>query len=152
MPDIKLKKVWREMHHRCKTITRKDYKDYGGRGITVCEAWDAWYTFEKWALNNSYKEGLQLDRQHNNYGYCPDNCQWVGYTEQSVNKRKYKNNTSGFKGVSFNNRTSKFMTYIQVDGKRKHLGSFNSAIEAANSRDQFIIKNNMARTLLSNPD
>ena len=64
------------------------YKDYGGRGITVCDEWLNDFTaFYKWSLNNGYSENLSIDRINVNGNYCPENCRWITMKEQSNNKR-----------------------------------------------------------------
>ena len=64
--------------HRCYNESDTHYQNYGGRGITVCDEWkDSFDEFVKWAFENGYKEGLQIDRENNNGNYEPSNCRWV---------------------------------------------------------------------------
>lgn len=82
--------VWRAMNQRCNNPNNKAYKNYGGRGIRVCSAWQGVYgftNFSEWAVSNGYKEGLTLDRINNNENYCPENCRWVTNGIQALNKR-----------------------------------------------------------------
>lgn len=58
----KLYNVWRAMRKRCALKTDTHYKRYGGRGISVCEDWQSFLAFKKWADENGYKEGLTIDR------------------------------------------------------------------------------------------
>ena len=84
----KLFLVWETMRNRCHNPNREKYKNYGGRGIQVCEEWDnSAETFCKWALSHGYKEGLQIDRIDNNGNYCPENCRFVSPKENSRNRR-----------------------------------------------------------------
>lgn len=83
----KLYLVWETMRNRCENPNRKKYKDYGARGIRVCEEWQDAGKFCEWALNNGYKEGLQLDRINNDGNYEPLNCRWVTPKENSRNRR-----------------------------------------------------------------
>ena len=75
------------MLHRCNDPKRKKYKDYGGRGISVCPEWNDPNVFIDWAEQNGYEPGLQLDRIDNNGNYSPDNCRWLTPKENSRNRR-----------------------------------------------------------------
>ena len=82
------------MRERCRCITNKRYSRYGGRGIKVCDEWNNSYlVFQKWALENGYKEGLTIDRINNDGNYEPDNCRWVDYNIQNNNFSRNKNYT-----------------------------------------------------------
>lgn len=79
------------MKDRCYNKNRKKYKNYGGRGITVCEEWKTdFLAFVKWSDENGYGDDLTLDRKKNNGNYCPDNCKWSTYEEQNQNKTNSK--------------------------------------------------------------
>ena len=76
------------MRNRCYRQQDKSYSNYGGRGITVCDEWlNDFMTFYKWAISHGYKEGLTLERDNTNKGYCPENCRWIPKSEQSRNRR-----------------------------------------------------------------
>jgi hypothetical protein len=78
--------VWRSMHDRCELPTHHAWKNYGGRGITVCAAWSSFEAF--WAdMGPGYVPGLTLDRKDNSLGYCPENCRWATRIVQARNKR-----------------------------------------------------------------
>lgn len=79
--------VWGAMLSRCYSGGNKQYKDYGGRGITVCEEWADADTFVMWALESGYVNGLSLDRINNDAGYEPENCKWSTRQEQVDNRR-----------------------------------------------------------------
>lgn len=79
--------VWKAMLCRCLNPRCAAYINYGARGITVCAAWRQFPPFEAWALNNGYRQGLQLDRRDNDGAYSPDNCRWVTQQENLRNKR-----------------------------------------------------------------
>lgn len=83
----RLYKVWLNMRDRCNNSNNKQYKDYGGRGILVCNEWDDFEQFELWALRSGYRVGLTLDRENNNSNYSPTNCRWITSKEQNYNKR-----------------------------------------------------------------
>ena len=96
----RLYKVWVSMRERCFTPSCKDYKDYGGRGISICQAWDDFSTFKTWAIENGYSYTAEfgkctIDRIDVNGNYCPENCRWVGMDVQQRNKRNSKKMDGG---------------------------------------------------------
>ena len=88
MQDHPLYFRWESMKSRCYRKSDKDYHNYGGRGITMCDEWryDFW-AFVDWAMENGYRDGLTIDRKDNDKGYSPDNCRWITRYEQNQNKR-----------------------------------------------------------------
>lgn len=83
----KLYKVFLQMKDRCNNPNNTSYKNYGGRGIKVCEKWEEDFKlFKEWALQNGYKEGLTIDRIDFNGNYEPNNCRWITNKEQQNNK------------------------------------------------------------------
>ena len=90
LTDHKLYKVWKSMRARCNNPKVNQYEDYGGNGVKVCEEWkNDFMPFYKWAIENGWEEGLQLDKDIKGTGklYSPENCCFVT-PKQNSNKRK----------------------------------------------------------------
>jgi hypothetical protein len=82
--------IFNAMVARCHLPTNESYKDYGARGIKVCEEWKN--NFSKFLEDMSPKpEGTSLERLDNEKGYSKDNCTWVTFSEQNKNQRRRKN-------------------------------------------------------------
>ena len=79
--DPRLYRIWQAMKKRCFRSYRKDYKYYGGRGVTVCEAWLDFQIFSSWAMASGYENTLALDRVDNDGNYEPGNCQWLSIAD-----------------------------------------------------------------------
>lgn len=79
--------VYRSMLDRCTRPSHPAWKNYGGRGIKVCNAWRN--SFEAFWLDmgSSYAEGLLLERVNNQRGYSATNCRWATREEQARNRR-----------------------------------------------------------------
>ena len=80
-------RIWVRMLLRCEDKGNRAYPDYGGRGITVCEEWHDFETFQKWAMSSGYDDSLTIDRKDNDSGYRPDNCRWATYKVNARNRR-----------------------------------------------------------------
>ena len=87
-PTARLYNIWTNMRVRCNCNTYRDYADYGGRGITVCQEWNESYdAFKSWALANGYSDDKTLDRRNNDLSYTPENCRWATILQQENNRR-----------------------------------------------------------------
>ncbi|MCB5278935.1 MAG: AP2 domain-containing protein [Candidatus Cloacimonetes bacterium] len=141
--------IWCSIKSRCGNPKNKRFKDYGGRGITICNEWrDDFETFYTWAIANGYKKGLTIDRINNDGNYEPSNCRWTTSIVQSRNTRKIREcNTSGYRGVSFHKMSKKWVAQININYNRKHIGSFKTSLDAAKAYDKYVIDNNLEHTI-----
>lgn len=124
---------WAHMKYRCYNKNCKQYKDYGGRGIKVCDRWlDSFQNFFK-DMGRRPEGNYSLERVDNNKGYSPDNCVWADRITQRNNQRKRKNSTTGIEGV-YGNEYGTFVARY----RQKHLGSFKTIDEAIEAREKAI--------------
>lgn len=92
----RLYSTWKMMRARCHSKKTPLFKDYGGRGISICDRWSDFSAFveDVWP---SFKEGLTLNRKDNDGNYCPENCEWATDEEQANNTRRNHFLTAGGK-------------------------------------------------------
>lgn len=121
-------RVWCKMRQRCDSPASADFKNYGGRGIKVCDRWQDFAAF--YSDMGSRPTPLHtIERVNNDIGYGPDNCVWATRAQQSVNRRPRSRASSCSRGHPFD----EVNTYHRQDGKRgcrtcrkANMGSFYS--------------------------
>jgi hypothetical protein len=88
MTNTRLYYIWCDIKNRCTNQNLECYKNYGGRGIEVCNEWkNNFLNFYNWAMQNDYQKNLTIDRINNDGNYEPNNCRWVTMQKQSYNRR-----------------------------------------------------------------
>lgn len=79
-------KVWCRMINRCYRDKDERFKNYGGRGITVCDRWRQSFSHFLEDMGDRPGEGYSIDRINNDGNYCPENCHWILLKDQASNK------------------------------------------------------------------
>jgi hypothetical protein len=135
-------RVWRDIKQRCYNKNNKGYKNYGGRGISMCEEWlNNPKEFIEWCLANGWKQGLEIDRINNDGNYEPVNCRFVTSRENNLNARLLRStNKSGYRGVHWHKAAKKWQSQIKIDGKQHHLGYFQTKEAAALAYNKKAVK------------
>lgn len=143
--NTKLCKLWRAINRRCSAIAHKTQRrHYFDVGIRVCDEWrDSWESFKTWAINNGYKEGMQIDRIDNNGNYSPENCRFVT-PQQNCNNREvtfrvlYKGKEYPFTELIDIKNLRNYMTTIRRRIKRGWTveDAFDKQIRTGNYRKQ----------------
>lgn len=90
----RLYNIYNGMKDRCYNKNDKDYYNYGGRTITMCNDWkNDFKVFYDWSMSNGYNDSLSIDRIDVNGNYEPNNCRWVNMKIQQRNRRNNKEYT-----------------------------------------------------------
>ena len=140
--------TWYKMLSRCTNPKNSSYKNYGGRGITVCEEWLDVRNFVPWCeATHPNITGVSLDRIDNDGAYSPENCRWATKSEQSSNQRTQNNNTSGYTGVSYYPNRNKWVVRLNFNGRKLLQKCYKTLEEAVQARDQYIIDNGLPHKL-----
>lgn len=141
MSHSPLYRRWIDMKARCLNPNCRNYKNYGGRGISICEEWMVFENFAKWSIENGYKKELSIDRIDNDGNYEPSNCRWTTKSVQNMSMRH--KNTSGYVGISRHSISDRWYGRIKVDGKCIYTGMSSDIHEAARMRNQYIDDHNL---------
>ncbi len=133
-------RAWSSMKARCYDVNHEAYHNYGGRGIAVCDRWLNSFEYFLEDMGERPSSEYSLNRIDVEKGYCLDNCEWATEAKQSRDKRKSKNKSSKYKGVSFSKKEGKFKGYCMVGGIYYHLGYSDSDEYLACKYDEKIIE------------
>lgn len=97
MTGTRIHNIWRGMRARCYNPHVKDYKHYGGRGISMSDEWfNSFMSFYNWAMSNGYDDRLTIDRIDVDENYSAENCRWLTIKDQENNRSN--NDVITFKG------------------------------------------------------
>ncbi|MEY9980363.1 hypothetical protein [Lysinibacillus sp. RC79] len=121
LTNHRLYSIWLDIKKRCFDKNRKSYKDYGGRGITICDEWKEFINFYNWSINNGYSNSLTIDRIDNDRDYELSNCRWTTRFVQNNNTRKN--------------------VYVEFDGERKTLSQLAREYELSPSTIKYRLNN-----------
>ena len=129
-------RAWVKMKGRCYNKSDVSYKNYGARGITVCDRWVNSPEVFLGDMGLKPSPWHSLDRTDNNGNYEPSNCRWATKREQCINQRTRCTNTSGTTGVHWFKARKKWQSVISIHGKQTHLGFFTDKNKAISVRKQ----------------
>lgn len=87
----RLYSIYNGIKKRCYNKSEPRYRDYGARGIKMCDEWlKSFDGFVEWSLSNAYTDKMSIERIDVDGDYCPENCKWIPLKEQAFNKRETK--------------------------------------------------------------
>lgn len=132
--------VWSAMKDRCANKNAAEYKNYGGRGITVCGEWNKFESF--WEdMSSGYERGKTLDRIDVNGNYSKENCRWVSNLEQQNNRRDNRMITYMGKTQSMASWSRELkIKYTTIQGRLRLNWPTEKLLSKPNHRDGFNYK------------
>lgn len=146
---------WEGMIGRCYRQNQPAYKNYGGRGIKVCDRWRGRGGFLNFLedMGELPSPKHSLDRIDVNADYTPENCRWATWTEQSINKRQMPTESkSGYWGVEWSPGMKKWIAFVAIKRRKVYLGSYKNKEEAALAHDMAALKSGSKAVRLNFPD
>lgn len=160
MQNARFYNILYAMRQRCYYDKHPQYYAYGGRGIKICSDWLLRYNphrkkflqlvnrgivadFAKWALAHGYQDNLTIDRIDNDKGYSPDNCRFSNKQTQELNKGKFRNTSSQYRGVTWNKHHKSWKASLRLDKQAMFIGYFKDELDAAKAYNAYIVANNL---------
>jgi hypothetical protein len=130
--------IWAGMKARCTNATSPNYANYGGRGITYDPRWERFTEFCR-DMGMRPSKYHSIDRVDNDGNYEKSNCVWATRHEQAINRRKFKNNTTGSVGIK--KKGSRYTAEVTYRARRYRVGgSFETVEEAVEARAKLLRK------------
>jgi hypothetical protein len=138
LPLYYTKTSYKAMKARCCNSSHMAFSKYSSLPTPICSRWleDEPQGFINFIEDMGERpDGMTLDRIDPCLGYSKENCRWTSYEVQNFNISKKENNTSGRTGVYWNKNLSKWLAYIRLEGKSRHLGYFIDFEDAVKARE-----------------
>lgn len=133
-PFHPLYKTYHSMKTRCFNANSKDFNDYGGKGVSVCDRWMAKEGFENFCEDMGVRpENHTLDRIDVKGNYEPSNCRWASHHQQASNKR----GSNKCVGVSFSKDRNNWKVEMSVNKKYYYIGRYEKYEDAVFARKEF---------------
>jgi len=128
--------TWRGIKGRCNNQNNDNYKNYGGRGITICDEWvNNPKVFIDFMVSLGWEKNLEIDRINVNGNYEPSNVRLATRMQNSRNTRGRGGRTSKYKGVVWSKKSKTWKAQITCNLKTIPLGTFNDELQAAYAYD-----------------
>jgi len=151
--DNKYYTIWVNIKNRCYSESASVYNRYGGRGIRMSEEFlndSVKFCNYLKILPDNDRKNYSLDRVNNDGNYERGNLRFTDKSTQTINRRKFTSNTSGFTGVHFCTKTRKWKSEIGFNKKTICLGSYSCKYEALEARNSYIMENNLPHKIQIN--